>query len=552
MLGEHCRSCSSSCPCQCQSGGGAAADSGFLLNKSPRLSSYFNPIVKLDRALSDQASLCWESDKEKPLTSSVSSNDTQTTPKSGVELKEEIAILELEIMRLERHLLCLYRTAFDGQISTLPSTPTSTSADLFRKHISSPSASKFWGFDSHFCRLNSLHHSPAHAWTSPYHHSPVTTPKPTPTTTRGQKVAGSGHRSLADHLGASCIVNNSLKAPDRLSEDIVRCISSVYCKLANPPPAHVTWSASPNSSLSSSTVFSSRNPCDSWSPRSHHGLKEDGTGPYAAMIQVLKIRLDSDTFNYAAKMLQYFRSLVRNLEKVDPRKMKREEKLAFWINIHNALVMHAYLAYGSNNRVKTASIFKAAYNVGGHCINAYIIQSSILGIRSHNSAPWLQTLFPGRKFKARSIRHEYALEYPEPLVHFALCSGEYFDPAVRAYTANSIFGDLKTAKEEFIQASVRIEKETKILLPRVLYYFVKDVSLTIEELLDVIVASFSESEDIEKREIIRKCVFAKGRPPNKKCIHWLPHISTFRYFIHPHLAPTHFPFPSSFPPHPQD
>lgn len=87
-------------------------------------------------------------------------------------------------MRLERHLLCLYRTAFDGQISTLPSTPTSTSADLFRKHISSPSASKFWGFDSHFCRLNSLHHSPAHAWTSPYHHSPVTTPKPTPTTTR--------------------------------------------------------------------------------------------------------------------------------------------------------------------------------------------------------------------------------------------------------------------------------------------------------------------------------------------------------------------------------
>ena len=35
-----------------------------------------------------------------------------------------------------------------------------------------------------------------------------------------------------------------------------------------------------------------------------------------------------------------FRSLVKNLEKVDPRKMKREEKLAFWINIHNALVMH--------------------------------------------------------------------------------------------------------------------------------------------------------------------------------------------------------------------
>lgn len=37
------------------------------------------------------------------------------------------------------------------------------------------------------------------------------------------------------------------------------------------------------------------------------------------------------------------RSLVRKLEKVDPRKMKREEKLAFWINIHNALVMHVWI-----------------------------------------------------------------------------------------------------------------------------------------------------------------------------------------------------------------
>jgi len=36
----------------------------------------------------------------------------------------------------------------------------------------------------------------------------------------------------------------------------------------------------------------------------------------------------------------YNRSLVQKLEKVDPSRMKREEKLAFWINIHNALTMH--------------------------------------------------------------------------------------------------------------------------------------------------------------------------------------------------------------------
>lgn len=32
-------------------------------------------------------------------------------------------------------------------------------------------------------------------------------------------------------------------------------------------------------------------------------------------------------------------------------------------------------------------LLQAAYNVGGHCVNAYVIQSSILGILPHYSAP---------------------------------------------------------------------------------------------------------------------------------------------------------------------
>ena len=37
------------------------------------------------------------------------------------------------------------------------------------------------------------------------------------------------------------------------------------------------------------------------------------------------------------------RSLIQRLEKVDPMKMTHEEQLCFWINIHNALVMHVLL-----------------------------------------------------------------------------------------------------------------------------------------------------------------------------------------------------------------
>jgi hypothetical protein len=37
---------------------------------------------------------------------------------------------------------------------------------------------------------------------------------------------------------------------------------------------------------------------------------------------------------------------VEQLQDIDPRIMTNDEKLAFWINVYNALLMHAYLAYG--------------------------------------------------------------------------------------------------------------------------------------------------------------------------------------------------------------
>ncbi|KAK1360417.1 hypothetical protein POM88_044891 [Heracleum sosnowskyi] len=47
----------------------------------------------------------------------------------------------------------------------------------------------------------------------------------------------------------------------------------------------------------------------------------------------------------------------------------------------------AHLAYGISNYVKSNAILKTAYTVGGKYINADIIQSSILGIRSHYTTP---------------------------------------------------------------------------------------------------------------------------------------------------------------------
>ncbi|KAJ4963846.1 hypothetical protein NE237_023785 [Protea cynaroides] len=502
----HASGCSSSCPSSYQSWCLRSSANNELhgdgLKMSPRLSCHCSPFSDLDITLSDQSSLQLVLDKSSQNRSnaSLASNGTPV-PKSAAELVKEIAALEDEVMVLERHLLSLYRKAFEHHLATLPSAAMDKGpGSPLRKTGSVENVTNQSGFHKGTDMQRGARASVENNQTSPLHDPDDSDYQSfcsllKLTSRKDPKNDTLRHHSLANLLCAS-LTDDVPETPDRLSEDIIKCISSIFCKIANPQLPHIGFSASPASSLSSSTL-SPQDLSDIWSPRfsedassnpcQFEELKEK-SDPYIEMIEVLRICVDGDKFNYAATMLKKFRSLVERLEKVDPNKMKREEKLAFWINIHNSLVMHAYLAYGlHHNRIKSTSlVLKAAYNVGGHSINSYVIQSSILGCQPRQSAPWLRTLFsPGAKFNTWSNGHVYALDYPEPLVHFALCSGTYSDPAVRVYKARSIFQDLKLAKEEFIQASTYIHNDTKIILPKLLYYYAKDASLDLPGLLEM-------------------------------------------------------------------
>ena len=123
------------------------------------------------------------------------------------------------------------------------------------------------------------------------------------------------HRSLADHLGAS-IADHVPQTPSKLSEDIVRCICAIYCKLATSPTQQMDLLASPTTSASSSSTLSPRDACDSWSPRCHYeaatspcsfGSPKDTQSPYSSMVEIPKISIDGDRFGYASKMLNIFR-----------------------------------------------------------------------------------------------------------------------------------------------------------------------------------------------------------------------------------------------------
>ncbi|XP_043714243.1 uncharacterized protein LOC122662623 isoform X2 [Telopea speciosissima] len=552
-------------------------------------SSLKQEILQLEKRLQDQFVV--RSALEKALgyrSSSYDISNENSMPKPAKELIREIAVLELEVVYLEQYLLSLYRKAFDQQMSTL-------SPSTMEERIKSPSFAqkdmfvKVSGHDISSERENSAVHSarpPLHLDSigklqkdfsdigsaeklldSGIHrsHSSLSqrsvfmtrTSPPMDTLDRALRACHSQPLSmehaqdttsnvisLAEHLGTR-IADHIPETPNRLSEDMIKCMSAIYCKLAEPPLMHNGLSSSPFSSLSSVSAFSPRDQYDLWSPHCRkdstfdapldnpfhvEGLTEF-SGPYSIMVEIPWICRDNQKLNDIDDMLQNFRSLVCRLEEVDPRKMRNEEKLAFWVNVHNALVMHAFLAYGipQNNMKRVSLHLKAAYNVGGHTISVDTIQSSILGCRLPRPGQWFRLFFPTKtKFKAGDDRQAYAIEQPEPLLHFALCSGSHSDPAVRVYTPKRVFQELEAAKEEYIRATYGVRKEQKILLPKIVESFAKDTGLCPTGVVEMIQQCMPET--------LRKTMHKRHNSKTRKSIEWIPHNFAFRYLISKELV----------------
>lgn len=169
-------------------------------------------------------------------------------------------------------------------------------------------------------------------------------------------------------------------------------------------------------------------------------------------------------------------------------------------------------------------LLKAAYNVGGHVVSANVIQSSILGCRMSRPGQWLRLLLSSRgKFKVGDERQAYAIEHSEPLLHFALCTGNHSDPAVRVYTPNRVFQELVAAKEEYIRATFGVKKDQKVVLPKVVESFAKDSGLCPAGVMEMIQQSLPES----LRRGIKKIQHGNFH----KNIEWVPHNFSFRYLI---------------------
>ncbi|KAF8709900.1 hypothetical protein HU200_029614 [Digitaria exilis] len=554
-------------------------------------------ILQLEKHLKDQQVVRGALEKALgPDTGPVNLPLENPMPKAANELIREIATLELEVKNMEQYLLTLYRKAFEQQAPAfsppdhrgaskpsvssrsgqLQETPMAKSCKIrgdaaFRSSYPPPhksndpltdccttvrpnravdsdvlrcqSALSYRGVSSSRI-LPSEDDSLARALRS-CHSQPFSF-------LEEGETGAAGMISLAEYLGTN-VADHIPETPNNLSEEMVRCMAGIYCRLADPPLIHHGSSSSPTSSFSSTSAISPQYVGDMWSPNYKRentldsrlinpfhveGLKEF-SGPYNTMVEVPMISRDSRRLKEAEDLLQTYKLILYRLETVDLRRMTNEEKIAFWVNIHNGLLMHAYLKNGvpQNNLKKTSLLVKAACKIAGRNINVAVIQSMILGCNTHCPGQWLRTLlYPRIKSKVSKAGHEwraFAVAQSEPLLRFALCSGSHSDPAVRVYTPKRLFHQLEAAKEEFIRATAGVWKEQKLLLPKLVEAYAKDVKLSPQGLVDMVQRYLPE----RMRMAVQRC--QQGGRSSSKVVEWVPYNPAFRYLLTRDLAFPH-------------
>ncbi|WZZ43161.1 hypothetical protein YC2023_039420 [Brassica napus] len=159
---------------------------------------------------------------------------------SSEDLKKEIASIEFEILRIEQYFLSFYMASFDEQVTSFsPHTETSlvSQSDLtgvLSYHyqaslVSERSSSCPWSFQASIKAFF---------------------------TNENTRYVYGHHTTLKDLLGSSHIVDD-MENPSRFSEEILRCISSMYVTLSGRARTSSCLQASP----SSKTRFDSWNPC---------------------------------------------------------------------------------------------------------------------------------------------------------------------------------------------------------------------------------------------------------------------------------------------------
>lgn len=148
------------------------------------------------------------------------------------------------------------------------------------------------------------------------------------------------------------------------------------------------------------------------------------------------------------------------------------EKMAFWINLYNTIVVHGIIELGITASVKEVPDFfkKISYQIGEFTFSPDEMEHGIL--RANARPPYRLLAL----FKRSDPRVRFSLNSIDPRIHFALVCGSRSCAPISFYEADSIERQLDIATKNFINSSevVIIPEQNKIFLSQIFKWYGKD------------------------------------------------------------------------------
>ncbi|XP_058108798.1 uncharacterized protein LOC131251832 isoform X2 [Magnolia sinica] len=536
-------------------------------------------VQKLQKELQEEIDLHFALANAVAQTSAPLSDSPSQIPVKAQELLSNIAVLEITVLKLEEELIALHFQLSQERnerrlteyhlrhlLSPLPS-PRPYSPTVSEEPISPQRVSKHSG-------LRISHSLESYFSADCGHSQSITISRPSDVCSAKEN-SGSCSRDKQEtetdipllrpdgleETTKDFLVKDLSHHPNQLSEEMVRCMRDIFLCLADSsslsskfsssehmpsplsPQGHLSCSSMLSFSDSSIVPSSVRSPtvelqcsCEvmvaenAFVPyKIHEKVNWINIGRYSSAAEVSWMSVGKNQLEYAAAALKRFRVLVEQLAKVNLACMNGNEKLAFWINLYNALIMHAYLAYGvPKSDIKLFSLMqKASYTVGGHSFSAADIEYIILKMKPPTHRPQIALVLALHKFKISEEQRKYSIDNPEPLVAFALSCGMYSSPALRIFKADNVIEELHDSLRDYIHASVGISSKGKLLVPKLLHCYAKGV--VEDSLLADWICRFLSPE---QAAMVRDCTsHRKQRLLGARSFGIIPFDSRFRYLF---------------------
>lgn len=291
--------------------------------------------------------------------------------------------------------------------------------------------------------------------------------------------------AASDSVNSGKLSQDGSSAPNRLSEELLSCLLTIFSQMGSSAAAPADEEQQQQQPLSPSVSGSSEE--DAY-PQDPYGILELGSrdvGPYKRLHVIDAASFDRNALASNTLLARRLKALLRKLASVDLLGLSHQHKLAFWINVYNSCMMNAFLEQGipTTPHMLVAMMPKAAIEVGGRTHSAMSIEHFVLRLPysvKHVNPP--EGTNGGDAATARA--GAFGLEWPEPLVTFALSCGSWSSPAVRVYTAARVEEELEGAKRDYLQAAVAVSAPERLAIPKLLHWYLLDFAKDVDSLMD--------------------------------------------------------------------